>query len=144
MTFDIWPVTHDRWQLTAENWLMTHDEHYLKISALMLWELWCFEYLEEQAFCRTAPATPATPGLSNSIIKYSIVTINSTRLDTRNEELKGEGWRGRRCAGLSYYNPSAWQKELSQYNEVFPCPASIYQLHLSVHWWHDGVHPGCH
>ena len=74
VTGDKWQVTRDMWQVTRDTWRMTpHVEWTLSQNfssiALTVWDLWCFEYLEEkahrvnesmndEAVCRKAPATP--------------------------------------------------------------------------------------
>ena len=71
---DRWHMTHDRWQVTLETWHMTRDWWWTLCKnvmslALMFWDLWWFEDLEEKdrwlsrsisdgGVCRTAPATP--------------------------------------------------------------------------------------
>ena len=46
-----WQLTRDRWQVTHDKWRMVWGEHSLKMFsslALMVWDLWCFEDLEEK------------------------------------------------------------------------------------------------
>ena len=74
MTRDTWHVTRDTWHVTRDMWHMTHGvvwtfSQNFSCLALTVWDLWCCEYLEEkahwmnqwmndEAVCRTAPATP--------------------------------------------------------------------------------------
>ena len=62
MTHDMWPVTRDMWHMIRNRW-WTLCKNFRSL-ALLVWDLGCFEDLEEMdrwldgGVCRTAPATP--------------------------------------------------------------------------------------
>ena len=76
----MWQVTRDRWHMACDMWHMKSDMRWTLFTnfrslALMVWGLWCFEYLKEKddwpiielindwGICIT---TKATPGLLNN------------------------------------------------------------------------------
>ena len=60
VTGDTWHVTRDRWHVTRDTWQVTCDMWHMTIGvlwtfsqnfsclALMVWDSWCCEYLEEK------------------------------------------------------------------------------------------------
>ena len=80
VSYDIWYVTCDMWHMTNDIGHMTHNRlltfcQSLRSLALTVWELWCFEYLEEKDDWLTesindggvCKIVPAMPGLLNKL-----------------------------------------------------------------------------
>ena len=74
---DTWHVTHEAWHMTCVRWWTLCQN--CRSLALMVWEVWCFECLEEKdcwlnykSVCITAQAKPSSSKTQNFLTKLKI------------------------------------------------------------------------